>query len=158
MTCPKPYKFNGFGAIHGKLLGAVPFRGARGLPGCRVHPGAGVVTVSRVPPNKPYKFIGFGDIHGPKSYKFIRSGDIHGFIGLGAIHGELLGAVPFRGARGLPGCRVHPGAGVVTVSRVPAQKPYKFIGIGDIHCPKPYKFIKSGDIHGPKPYKFIKVW
>ncbi len=34
-------------------------------------------------------------------------------------------------------------------------KPYKFIGVGDIHGPKPYKFIGFGDIHGPKPYKFI---
>ncbi len=40
--------------------------------------------------------------------------------------------------------------------RVPeAQKPYEFIGVGDIHGPKPYKFIGLGDIHGPKPYEAI---
>ncbi len=34
-------------------------------------------------------------------------------------------------------------------------KPYKFIGVGDIHGPKPCKFRGFGDIHGPKTYKFI---
>jgi hypothetical protein len=35
------------------------------------------------------------------------------------------------------------------------NKPYEFIGFGDIHGPKPYEFTGFGDIHGPKPYEFL---
>ncbi len=36
-------------------------------------------------------------------------------------------------------------------------KPYKFIGLGDLHGSKPCKFIGFGDLHGPKAYESIRL-
>jgi hypothetical protein len=56
---PKPYKFIGFGGLHGpkpyKFIGFGEIHGA-----------------------KPYKFIGFGGLHGHKPYKCFGFGDLQG--------------------------------------------------------------------------------
>ncbi len=49
-----------------------------------------------------------------------------------------------------------PGHGL---PRPEGPKPYKFIGVGDIHGPKPYKFIGFGDSRrapGRNPYQGIR--
>ena len=69
---PKPYKFIGFGGIHGPK--PYKFIGFGGQQPEREPGGAG----STPDPGGNHKFTGFGDIHGPKPYKFIGFGGIHG--------------------------------------------------------------------------------
>ncbi len=72
------------------------------------------------------------------SQKILRSGSplkIYGF-----------GPAPARSRRSQRLCYY---GGALTCRRIMKNKPYEFIGFGDIHGLKPYEFIGFGDIHAP---------